>query len=109
MIYLDSCAMVKLVLDEKETAALQRHVEDAPTGTATFELALTEVVRSVRRSCYNAQRQLRVARAELKSLLDDAHELLDRVLLITVDTDTFLRAGTFADDPCLGLPVEQPS
>lgn len=102
MIYLDSCALMKLVVDENETAALREHVENSPTNVSTSELALTEVVRSVRRSCYNAQRQLRVERTELTELLNDAHELLDRVLLVAVDTDTFLRAGMFTDDPCLG-------
>ena len=102
MIYLDSCALVKLVLDEKESQALKEHVQDRHPELVTSELALTEVIRVVRRSCYDPQRQLRVDRATLDDVLSQAHELVDDIDHVTVDTDTFLRAGMFADDPHLG-------
>ncbi|GAB3573081.1 type II toxin-antitoxin system VapC family toxin [Amycolatopsis endophytica] len=102
MIYLDSCALVKLVITEKETAALRERLDDHLEEVLTSELALTEVLRVVRRSCYNAQRQLSVDQAELDKRLTTAANLLDWIDRIVVDTDTFLRAGMYADDPHVG-------
>ncbi|KAA2261247.1 type II toxin-antitoxin system VapC family toxin [Solihabitans fulvus] len=102
MIYLDSCAMVKLIVTEKETQALVRCLSGREQAIVTCELALTEVVRVARRSCYDAQRQLTVDPAVLDDRLAAAGELLDRVDRIIVDTTTFLRAGIHADDPHLG-------
>jgi predicted nucleic acid-binding protein len=101
VIYLDSCALVKLILAEKETPALERYLADRP-GIVTSELALTEVVRAVRRSCFDSQRQLRVDQAVLDERLASAGDLLDRVDRIIVDTRTLLRAGMYVDDPHLG-------
>lgn len=101
MIYLDSCALMKLILTEKETQALQDYLENRP-DLITSELAITEIVRVVRRSCYDSQRRPRVSQDILNRRLDAAAELLDRIDHIVVDTDTFLRAGMFADDPHLG-------
>lgn len=101
MIYLDSCALVKLILTEKETQALQDYLDERP-DIVTSELAITEIVRVVRRSCYDSQRRLRVGQDVLNERLAAAAALLDRVDHIVVDTDTFLRAGMFADDPHLG-------
>jgi uncharacterized protein len=102
VIYLDSCALVKLIVTEKETAALQRHLDGRHLEIVTSELALTELVRVVRRSCYDPQRELKVDPAILDERLAAAGDLLDRVDHIVIDTDTFLRAGMFADDPHLG-------
>jgi predicted nucleic acid-binding protein len=101
VIYLDSCALVKLILTEKETKALQDYLDERP-DIVTSELAITEIVRVVRRSCYDSQRRLRFSQDVLNERLDAAAALLDRVDQIVVDTDTFLRAGMFADDPHLG-------
>jgi predicted nucleic acid-binding protein len=100
MIYLDSCALVKLVITEKETEALQHHLSGRQIITS--ELALTEVIRVVRRSCYDSQRRLRVDREVMDARLSAAADLLERVDHIIIDTDTLLRAGMFADDPHLG-------
>lgn len=102
MIYLDSCAMVKLIITEKETDALERSVRGRHSEIVTSELAITEIVRVVRRSCYDSQRQLVVDQAVLDERLTVAGELLDRIDRIVVDTDTLLRAGMYADDPHLG-------
>lgn len=102
MIYLDSCALVKLIVTEEETHALERHLNGRQDEIVTSELALTEVVRVVRRSCYDSQRRLKVDRSVLDERLTVAGELLDRVDHIIIDTDTLLRAGMFADDPHLG-------
>jgi predicted nucleic acid-binding protein len=101
VIYLDSCALVKLILTEKETQALRDYLDERP-DIVTSELAITEIVRVIRRSCYDSQRRLRVSQDVLNERLDAAAALLDRVDHIVVDTDTFLRAGMFADDPHLG-------
>lgn len=102
MIYLDSCALVKLVITEAETAALWARLADHQTELVTSELALTEVVRVIRRSCYTTQRQLRVDEEELRTRLKTAGDLLGEIDHVVVDTDTFIRAGMFADDPYLG-------
>ncbi len=102
MIYLDSCALVKLVIEEKETAALVEHLDGRHDELITSELALTEVVRVVRRSCYDSQRRLRVAESVLDGRLRTAGALLDTVDQIVINTDILLRAGMFIDDPLLG-------
>ncbi|WP_020671757.1 type II toxin-antitoxin system VapC family toxin [Amycolatopsis nigrescens] len=102
MIYLDSCALVKLLVTEKETPALEDHLDDRESELVTSELAVTEVLRVVRRSCHDSQRRLRVEQAVLDELLAAAVELLDRVNRVVVDSDTFFRAAMYADDPCLG-------
>ena len=102
MIYLDSCALVKLVLAEPETPALWARLVEHQTELVTSELALTEVVRVIRRSCYDAQRELRVDEEVMRTRLTAAGDLLGEIDHVVVDTDTFLRAGMFADDPHLG-------
>ncbi|MGP4018757.1 type II toxin-antitoxin system VapC family toxin [Saccharopolyspora sp. 5N708] len=102
MIYLDSCALVKLIIAEKETEALERRLDGQHSAIVTSELAVTEIVRVVRRSCYDSQRQLHVDQKVLDERLTAAGELLDRIDRIVVDTDTLLRAGMYADDPHLG-------
>lgn len=102
MIYLDSCALVKLVITEDETAALTRFLAGREAELVTSELAITELVRVVRRSCFDSQRGLRVPEAVLNDRLALAGDLLDRMDQVVVDTDTFIRAGMFTDDPLLG-------
>jgi predicted nucleic acid-binding protein len=102
VIYLDSCALVKLVVAEPETAALRARLADHDTELVTSELALTEVIRVVRRSCYDARRRLRVDEDALQRRLTTAGDVLGEIDHVVVDTDTFLRAGMFADDPHLG-------
>ena len=75
MIYLDSCALVKLVVAEAETEALRARLADHDTELVTSELALTEVIRVVRRSCYDAQRRLRVEEDVLQRRLTTAGDL----------------------------------
>lgn len=102
MIYLDSCALVKLIVTEKETPALQARLSGHESEIVTSELAITELVRVVRRSCYDSQRQLKNDQATLDKRLSTASDLLDRIDRIIVDTTTFLRAGMSTDDPFLG-------
>ena len=102
MIYLDSCALVKLIVTEKETAALTTFLEDRRAEMVSSQLALTEVFRVVRRSCYDDQRRLRADQAVLDSRLAAAGRLLDRVDLMVVDRRIFLAAAAFDQDPHVG-------
>ncbi len=102
MIYLDSCALVKLVIAEPETPALQRYLDGRQSETVSCELALTEVLRSARRSCYDQQRRLRVEQAVLTARLNAAAALLDGIDLIVVNTSAFIEASAFASDPGVG-------
>ncbi|MEU7896226.1 type II toxin-antitoxin system VapC family toxin [Nonomuraea sp. NPDC049152] len=102
MIYLDSCALVKLVLSEKETAALDRFLSQRRSEMITSELALTEVIRVVRRSCYSDQRELTVDSTVLHDRLALTADLLDRVDLIAVNRDRLIKAATFTNDPFVG-------
>ncbi|MEO6083636.1 MAG: type II toxin-antitoxin system VapC family toxin [Umezawaea sp.] len=48
MIYLDSCALIKLVLDEPESEALEEHLaEHSETLQISSELATVEVLRAL--------------------------------------------------------------
>ena len=102
MIYLDSCALVKLVLSEKETPALERFLDGRRAEMVSCQLALTEVVRVVRRSCHNDQRKLTVDQSVLDERLELATRLLDRIDLVVVNRAVFLAAAAFADDPLVG-------
>ena len=102
MIYLDSCALVKLLLNEKESPALKQFLDGRRTEMVSCQLAVTEVIRVVRRSCYDAQRQLTVEQSVLDHRLELAGRLLDRIDLIVVNRSVFLAAAAFADDPLVG-------
>ncbi|MGP3951141.1 type II toxin-antitoxin system VapC family toxin [Streptomyces sp. 7N604] len=81
MIYLDSCALLKLLLPEPETADLRTFLAArAAEGHATSALARTEVGRALVRAGADPDTG------------DTADELLDRVLRIRV-TDPILRAA----------------
>ncbi|WP_419994088.1 type II toxin-antitoxin system VapC family toxin [Streptomyces boninensis] len=81
MIYLDTCALVKLLLPEAETAALRTFLSArAAEGHATSALAQTEVARTLIRIDADPE------------VADAAEDLLDRVLRIRI-TDPILRAA----------------
>lgn len=102
MIYLDSCAVVKLVLVEKETLALKAFLSGRRTDLVSSQLALTEVVRVVRRSCYDAQRRLNVDPTVREERLATAAALLDNIDLVVVDRSIFVAAAAYDDDPHVG-------
>jgi len=87
LIYFDSCALVKLVLSEAESSALERflaaHASDA---YVTSELARTEVIRAVRRATDDEQ------------VHGAARELLDRLDYVRMTRDLLEQAG------CVGAP-----
>jgi uncharacterized protein len=102
VIYLDSCALVKLILAEKETPGLERFLDGRRSEMVSCQLALTEVVRVVRRSCHDAQRQLTADPAVLTTRLELAGALLDRIDLVVVNRDLLIMAAAFEEDPFVG-------
>jgi uncharacterized protein len=81
LIYLDSCALIKLLVPEPETDALRAFLSArAAEGHVTSAVATTEVARALIRA------------SAAPELGDAAEELLDRVLRIRV-TDQILRAA----------------
>jgi predicted nucleic acid-binding protein len=83
--YLDTSALVKLVVAEPETPALRTWLTAADRGPVSCDLARTELIRAVRRVAAD-----RVVRARA---------VLDGVTLIEVTTTMFEEAGRL--DPTL--------
>ena len=102
MIYLDSCALVKLVVAEKESTALAEVVNVDGVVLASSQLALTEVIRTVRRSCFDDHRAPVVDPAVYKERLAKASDLLDRVNLVVLNKNVLLQAAMFENDPHIG-------
>lgn len=78
-VYVDTSALLKLVVVEPESAALRGLLESSATTAVSSDLARTEVIRAVRRG---APEQVVTARA-----------VLDSLVLLTVTTETFEVAG----------------
>lgn len=78
-VYVDTSALLKLVVAEPESAALRGFLEGSATTAVSSDLARTEVIRAVRRG---APEQVVTARA-----------VLDSLVLLTVTTETFEVAG----------------
>ncbi len=85
MIYLDSSALLKLVLAERESAALEKHLSDSAHRTSCA-LARVEVVRA--------------ARKRHAETVERAWWLLRRVSLITI-TEPLLEVAADIGDPWL--------
>ncbi|MEV4295767.1 type II toxin-antitoxin system VapC family toxin [Microbispora rosea] len=81
MIYLDSSALVKLVVREEETAALEKWLATQTGAVVASELARTEVVRAMRASGPQAVSMAKALMARLRMvpvdtpLLDAAAEI----------------------------------
>jgi hypothetical protein len=80
LVYADSSALVKLVIEEPESAALDEHLVSQEHALATSRIALVEVERAV--TIANPTDE---ARAEARRLLDSCH-------LVDV-SDSLLRAA----------------
>ena len=76
--YLDSSAILRLVVGEPESSALRRHLRPI-TDTASSRLAWAEVPRAVRRS--------------EPAALPRVQPVLDRMVAITVTPDVIARAA----------------
>lgn len=95
MIYVDSCALVKLVRAEDESAALRMWFGERPAAAVvTSELAEAEVVRVVRRSNHTAQ-GVPVDPERLVQELARAAEVLAAVGQVPIDRDLLLCAGAY--------------
>ena len=89
LFYADSSALVKLVRDEPESAALRSYLAGA--DLVSCELVLTEVPRAVHRAASDDRR------LPLDSLLRRANELLDALGLIPVDRAVLIGAGAIVE------------
>lgn len=93
MIYLDSCALVKLIREEDESAALQAWLDErADEMMVTSELVRAEVLRVIRRNNHSEQGELIDAR-KLSADLDEAAAVLEAVTQLVVDRKVLDRAG----------------
>ncbi len=105
MIYLDSSALLKLIVDEPETAALGMWLTDrSGIPVSSSELARVEVIRACRRSAPSA---LLTARLLLSSL-DALH--LASALSIREAIDAFVAYDVRLNDAAsaCGLPTAAP-
>jgi len=110
--YLDSSAIVKLVLQEPESAALRRHLRRT-VDTATSGLAWAEVPRAVRRSEPSA---LRLVQPVLDRMLGVAvtaeivaHAAgLDPVELRTLDAIHLVSAASLGSELALIVTYDAP-
>jgi predicted nucleic acid-binding protein len=78
-LYVDTSALLKLVVSEPETPALHEYLEGSVSTLVSSDLARTEVIRAVRRG---ASEQVVRARA-----------VLDALTLLSLTTETFEAAG----------------
>jgi predicted nucleic acid-binding protein len=89
LFYLDASALVKLVRDEPESAALRVFLDDA--DLISSELVLTEVPRAVHRAVFDDPR----LSSEL--LMDRTAQVLDALALVPVDRALLMAAGAFSE------------
>jgi len=106
--YLDSSALVKLVVAEPESSALRRHLRSRPIRVSCA-LARVEVVRAVRRHGREATARARrvLARTRLLRIDDallDAAAFLDGGVLRSLDA-IHLAAAQALGAACAGRPV----
>jgi predicted nucleic acid-binding protein len=102
MVYLDSSALVKLVVAEAESAALRRHLRSRPER-ATSALAKVEVIRAVRPHGPPAVTRARqvLRRIDVVHLDDELLEdaaTLDRGVLRSLDAIHLASARTLGDE-----------
>lgn len=83
MIYLDSCALVKLVHPEPETRALRSWLATRSASAVSSALAILEVTRALRRSDPGA--------------LPGVPEVLSRLLLVPIDQPILVAAAALTD------------
>src|SRR6478609_3877624 len=89
VLYADASALVKLVREEPQSAALRTFIGDA--DVVSSELVLTEVSRAVRRLTRGG------VSLELDALLDRADRLLGSIGLHPVEGDLLASAGAISE------------
>lgn len=93
MIYLDSCALVKLVRAEDGSSALQEWLDErADELVVTSELSRAEVLRTIRRNNHCDTGEL-IDPAALAVELAEAADVLAAVAQVAVDSEVLDRAG----------------
>lgn len=93
MIYLDSCALVKLIRTEDGSSALQEWLDERSDElTVTSALSRAEVLRTIRRNNHRETGEL-IDGAALAEELAQATEVLAAVAQVAVDSDILDRAG----------------
>lgn len=95
LFYADASALVKLVREETESAALRAFLEDA--DVISSELVLTEVPRAIRRAVAHDPD------LPLDELLEKVGELLDAVALLPLDRTVLLSAGALDESALRAL------
>lgn len=89
LFYVDSSALVKLVLSEPETESLTDFLEGA--DLVSCELVLAEVPRAIRRAAADDRR------LPLDALIERAGEVFDALALVPVDRALVVAAGAVAE------------
>jgi predicted nucleic acid-binding protein len=89
LVYADASALVKLVLDEPESAVLRTYLDGA--DLISCELVLSEIPRAIRRA---AATDPVLPRGRL---LARAGELLDAVGMLALDRELLIAAGMLAE------------
>lgn len=97
MIYLDSCALVKLIREEAESSALQDWLDEREgVPMVTSELAHAEVPRVIRRNNHTDQGEL-IDSAKLTADLAEARIVLAAVGSVVLDRELLARAGALGE------------
>jgi uncharacterized protein len=89
LFYADASALVKLVREEPETAALHAFLDNA--DLVSSELILTEVPRAIRRAAAHDPQ------LPLQALIDRAGELVEALALLPLDRALLAAAGVVAE------------
>jgi predicted nucleic acid-binding protein len=89
LFYLDASAVVKLVREEAESAALHLFLDGA--DLVSSELVLTEVPRAVHRAAFDDPR------LSTDVLMARTDEVLTALALVPVDRAVLMAAGAFAE------------
>lgn len=89
LFYTDASALVKLVREEPESAALRAFLADA--DLVSCELVLTEVPRAIRRAV------LHEPRLPVDVLIARAVEIIEALALLPLDRGLLVAAGTLAE------------
>jgi predicted nucleic acid-binding protein len=99
LVYADASALVKLVRDEPESAALRAFLAD--TDVISCELVLAEVPRAIRRAA------ARDPDLSLDLLIERAGEVLEALALAPVDRGLLVAAGAVAEPALRTLDAVQ--
>jgi len=101
VIYLDTCALVKLIRAEAETAALGAFIDAHPdTRWFTSEIARTELARTVRRADHDDQGVAVDDGEQLRAELGQIERLCDGLDLVPVSS-RLLREAAAVESPFL--------